>query len=219
MNSIIIELDRAVAKVDIVEEKESNIFLTYVSDKRIEEVVTNFGNNIITSYSIQDIDGKENIIFKDINNSSLTFVIQDENQDLGLNYISYLIDKYNERRKSFYEEEKEVRNINIALSTTSSYYEKINDEIINFVLHVSNDEVSVEDLDFARNVFEESFSTSPNIVKREKENIIIILIEKHLITIPKILFLKIDNIIKKRRQLKKLAFKKEGIKNENGRIS
>lgn len=219
MNSIIIELDRAVAKVDIVEEKESNTFLTYVSDKRIEEVVTNFGNNIITSYSVQDIDGKENIIFKDINNSSLTFVIQDENQDLGLNYISYLIDKYNERRKSFYEEEKEVRNINIALSTTSSYYEKINDEIINFVLHVSNDEVSVEDLDFARNVFEESFSTSPNIVKREKENIIIILIEKHLITIPKILFLKIDNIIKKRRQLKKLAFKKEGIKNENGRIS
>lgn len=211
MNNIIIKLDRVVATISILKEKENTTYTTYVNDLKIGELVTYFAiNNILSSFSIDYNDGQNNITFKDSNNNSLTFVIQDENQKFGFKYINYLIDKYYEDRKIFYEKEKEVRNINIALSTTGSYYEKISDEIVNYVLHVNNDQVSIEDLNFARNAFEESFSTRPKIVKREKENIIIILTEKHLITLPKILFLKISSIIKKRKKLKELAFRKEG---------
>ena len=211
MNRIIIELDKALAKVDFTEETENNTFTTYVSDNRIEEMVLNFGNNIINSFSVSNIEGKENIVFKDSKNNSLTFIIQDENQEYGLDYISYLIDRYNEGKRNFYEEQKETKNINIALSTTDSYYEKLNDNTTNYVLYVSNDEVSVADLDFARHILEELiFNTYQNMTKKEIKNIILIGTETHLITIPKILYLKVYNIIKKRKELRKLAFKKEG---------
>lgn len=210
MNSIIIELDNAVVKVYITKEEKKEGFITYVSDKRIEDLITNFGNNIITSYSVQNIDGKENIVFKESNNNSLTFVIQDENQDLGLDYINYLIDKYNEIRKNFYEREKEVRNINIALSTTSSYYEKIRAETVNYVLNVNNNQVSIEDLNFASFVLEELvFNTCQNVAIKEQECIILIGTDRQIITLPKILFLKLNSIIKKRRKLRKLAFGKK----------
>lgn len=211
MNRIIIELDKALAKVDFTEETENNTFTTYVSDNRIEEMVLNFGNNIINSFSVSNIEGKENIVFKDSKNNSLTFIIQDENQEYGLDYISYLIDRYNEGKRNFYEEQKETKNINIALSTTDSYYEKLNDSTTNYVLYVSNDEVSVADLDFARHILEELiFNTYQNMTKKEIKNIFLIRTETHLITIPKILYLKINDIIKERRKLRKLAFKKEG---------
>lgn len=211
MNRIIIELDKALAKVDFTEETENNTFTTYVSDNRIEEMVLNFGNNIINSFSVSNIEGKENIVFKDSKNNSLTFIIQDENQEYGLDYISYLIDRYNEGKRNFYEEQKETKNINIALSTTDSYYEKLNDSTTNYVLYVSNDEVSVADLDFARHILEELiFNTYQNMTKKEIKNIFLIRTETHLITIPKILYLKINDIIKERKKLRKLAFKKEG---------
>ena len=209
MNRIIIELDNAIAKVEITTENESNGFTTYVCDKKIEEIVTNFGRNIIDSFRILDIAGKENIIFEDTKNNSLTFIIK-EKGEYGLDYINCLRDRYNEGKRSFYEEQKEAKNINIALSTTESYYEKVNDEITNYVLYVNNEEISIEDLDFARHVLEELvFSTQQSMTKKEIKNIFLIRTETHLITIPKILYLKINDIIKERRKLRKLAFKKE----------
>lgn len=138
MNSIIIKLNKAVAIIEVIKEIESTTFIpnvydkkieefiTFSADKRIEDLVIYFAKNtIIDSFSNEFIDGEENIVFKDTkNNRSLTFIIQDENQEYGLNYIGYLIAKYNEDRKRFYEKEKEVRNINIALSANDSYYKK-----------------------------------------------------------------------------------------------
>lgn len=223
MNNIIIKLNKAVAIIEVkienttfipdVYDKKTKKFITFSADKRIEDLVIYFATNtIIDSFSNEFIDGEENIVFKDTkNNHSLTFIIQDKNQEYGINYIGYLIAKYNEDKKRFYEKEKETRNINIALSTTGSYYEKVNDRTVNYVLYVSNDKVSSEDLDFIRCVLEELISnTHQSMTNREKENIILIQTEKNIITIPKILFLKVDNIIRNRRKLKNLAFKKEG---------
>lgn len=225
MNSIIIKLNKAVATIEVIKEIESTTFIpnvydkkteefiTFSADKRIEDLVIYFAKNtIIDSFSNETIDGEENIVFKDTkNNHSITFIIQDEKQEYGLNYIGYLIAKYNEDKKRFYEKEKEVRNINIALSTSGSYYEKVNDETVNYVIYVSNDKVAAEELDFVRCVLEELISnTHQSMTSREKESIILIQTEKNIITIPKILFLKVNNIIRNRKKLKKLAFKKEG---------
>lgn len=214
MNNIIIKLDRVVATISILKEKENTTYTTYVNDLKIGELVTYFAiNNILSSFSIEYNDGQNNITFKDSNNNALTFVIQDENQEYGLNYINYLIDKYYEDRKIFYEKEKEVRIINIAVSTNGFYYEKLNDETVNYVLYVNNDDLTREDLDFVRQILEELiFDKHQNMVEKEKNSIVLFGTENQIITLPKILFLKVNNIIKKRKRLKKLAFKKEGRK-------
>lgn len=226
---VIIELEQEQAIIRIAkekigekEDKKMEIMLSTfyfpVLDERVFEIIEYFAANYSISYfGDTTIDDKQALEFRDITtNNSLSFIIHQENQKLGLFYINFLTEKHNEERIKFYERTKKVMNINIALSTSSSYYEQPNDTTVNYVLYAKDNLIFEQDLDFANDVLKECiFRTFQNGIRMERENIFIIWTEEKIITIPKLLFFKIAGLVRPKR----LMVKKEGMKNENGRIS